>query len=279
MKLQRYKYLLTFVSILILQGQLMAQDKASAETWHGFKKQSFKVDTASAYIVVPEKPMPGNPWLWRTYSPEFHVEIDSILVTKGFHIGFININNKALYGQPSLMKIWDQFYQVLVKEKKLSTKPALSGAVRGSLCEFAWAKLYPDRVSCIYSENPVADIKSWPGGKMKGVGASPDQWKQLLAAYGFTEEQALAYGDNPKDNLQKLAEQKVPLYFSFGLKDALTPMEENALVIADAYIKLGGPVTIYPMTRGKQEQNGHHVTIEQPDGIADFIIRAWKSFQ
>ena len=97
MKLQRYKYLLTFVSILILQGQLLAQDKASAETWHGFKKQSFKVDTASAYIVVPEKPMPGNPWLWRTYSPEFHVEIDSILVTKGFHIGFININNKALW--------------------------------------------------------------------------------------------------------------------------------------------------------------------------------------
>lgn len=279
MKLQRYKYLLTFVSILLCQSHLMAQDKAAAETWHGFKKQSFKVDTASAYIVVPEKPMAGNPWIWRTYSPEFHVEIDSILVTKGFHIGFININNKSLYGQPDLMKIWDQFYQVLIKDKKLSAKPALSGAVRGSLCEFAWAKLYPDRVSCIYAENPVADIKSWPGGKMKGVGASTDQWKQLLTAYGFTEEQGLAYNDNPKDNLHKLAEQKVPLYFSFGLKDALTPMEENALVIAEAYIKLGGPVTIYPMTKGKQEQNGHHVTIEQPDGIADFIIRAWKSSQ
>jgi sialidase-1 len=265
--------------ILFLQGNVLAQDKTSGETWHGFKKQSFKVGTTLAYLVIPEKPMAGNPWLWRTYSPEFHVEIDSILVTKGFHIGFINVNNKALYGQPDLMKIWDKFYQVLINEKKLSTKPALSGAVRGSLCEFAWAKLYPDRVSCIYAENPVAEIRSWPGGKMKGVVASPDQWKQLLVAYGFTEEQALAYGDNPKDNLQKLAEQKVPLYFSFGLKDAMVPMEENALVIADAYIKLGGPVTIYPMTKGKQEQNGHHVTIEQPEGIADFIIRAFKSVQ
>ncbi len=279
MNLPKYKIPFLFLILLLFANIIVAHSQTSNENWHGFKKQSFKVDTAAAYIVIPEKPMSGNPWLRRTYSPEFHVEIDSILVTKGFHIGFININNKALYGQPNLMKIWDKFYQVLVKEKKLATRPALSGAVRGSLCEFAWAKLYPDRVSCIYSENPVADIKSWPGGRMKGVGASPDQWKQLLASYGFTEEQALAYGDNPKDNLQKLAEQKVPLYFSFGLKDALIPMEENALVIADAYIKLGGPVTIYPMTRGKQEQKGHHVTIEQPEGIADFIIRAWKSFQ
>ena len=67
------------------------------ESWHGFKKVSFKIDTASAYIVVPEKPLTGNPWLWRTYSPEFHIEIDSLLVLRGFHIAYININNKLLY--------------------------------------------------------------------------------------------------------------------------------------------------------------------------------------
>lgn len=266
--------LVTF--LLVIHG-LAAQPSMGVEKWHGFQKKSFKIDTTSAYIVIPEKPLEGNPWLWRTYSPEFHLEIDSILVTKGFHIGFINVNNKTLYGAPELMKIWDRFYQVLVNEKSLSPKPALSGAVRGSLCEFAWAKLYPERVSCIYAENPVATIKSWPGGKMKGVGASLDQWKQLLSAYGFTEVQALAYQDNPKDNLEKLAAQKVPLFFTFGLKDLLVPMGENALVIADAYIKLGGPVMIFPMTKGKQEQNGHHVTIEQPEAIADFIIRAWQS--
>ena len=254
-----------------------SQSDHAAETWHGFKKISFKLDTASAYIVVPEKPLAGNPWLWRTYSPEFHTEIDSLLVLRGFYIGYININNKFLYGQPSLMNIWNQFYLYLVNEKKLSPKPALSGAVRGSLCEFAWAKMYPQRVSCIYAENPVAEIKSWPGSKMKGVGASADQWKQLLAAYDFTEEQALNYADNPKDNLDKLASYKVPLYFSFGLQDAMIPYEENALVIAEKYIQAGGPVMVYPMTKGKQEQNGHHVPIEQPEAIADFIVNAWRN--
>ena len=267
------------IIVLMLMSSLVinAQTTSDSQNWHGFKKQSFKIDTASAYIVVPEKPLEGNPWLWRTYSPEFHTEIDSFLVLRGFHIAFININNKYLYGQPALMDIWNKFYTYLINEKKLSKKPALSGAVRGSLCEFAWAKLYPDKVSCIYAENPVSEIKSWPGSKMKGVGATADQWKQLLSAYGFTEEQALNYTDNPKDNLEKLASNKVPLYFTFGLHDAMIPYEENALVIAEKYIQLGGPVMIYPMTRGKQEQNGHHVPIEQPAGIADFIVNAWKN--
>ena len=111
---------------------------------------------------------------------------------------------------------------------------------------------------------------------MKGVGATPDQWKQLLAAYNFSEEQALNFKDNPKDNLEKIAANKVPLYFTFGLHDAMIPYEENAMVIAENYIQQGGPVMMFPMTRGKQEQNGHHVTIEQPETIADFIVNAWK---
>ena len=137
-----------------------AQEKKAADNWHGFQQQHFKIDTTSAYIVIPQNPLPGNPWLWRTYSPEFHIEIDSILVTRGFHIGFINVNNKELYGQPALMTIWEKFYDYLVTAKKLSTKPALSGAVRGSLCEFAWAKLHPDKLCVLYAENPVSDIKA-----------------------------------------------------------------------------------------------------------------------
>ena len=270
--------LITLFFIAIFPLLLAAQEKQS---WHGFRKEVFKVDTAQAYIVVPEKPLPGNPWLWRSYSPEFHVEIDSILVTKGFHLAFLNVNSKELYGQPALMTIWDQFYDQLVKEKKFSPWPALEGAVRGSLCEFAWAKKHPDRVSCIYSENPVSEIRSWPGGilkdaAMKGTG-NADNWKQLLKAYNFTEEQALAYKDNPKDNLEQLALQRVPFYFTFGLKDAMMPMEENALVIANNYIKLGGPVTMHPMILGKQEANGHHVTIENPESIATFIVNSWKA--
>lgn len=259
------KFILT---LLIPVFQLSAQPTETTSYWHGFQQTDFIFEGTSAYIVKPSKALAGNPWLWRSYSPEFHVDIDSILVSRGFHLAFLNY--KDLFGQPKLMQLWDNFYAYLVKEKHFSPKPALEGAVRGSLCEFAWAKRNPGKVSCIYSENPVADIKSWPGGKLKGSGA-PQQWKQLLDVYDFTEEQAINYKDNPKDNLEGLAAFKVPLYFSFGLKDVLVPMEENSLVIAENYTRLGGPVTMFPMTRGPQEEKGHHVTIEHPAQIADFI--------
>jgi len=261
------KSIILACTLIFLSISSQAQVNEST-TWHGFQKINFTIDSTSAYIVKPSTPLPGNPWLWRAYSPEFHVAIDSILVTRGFHLAFLNY--KDLFGQPALMQLWDKFYTYLVNEKQFSPKPALEGAVRGSLCEFAWAKRNPDKVSCIYSENPVADIKSWPGGKSKGSG-DPKQWKQLQQVYGFNEEQALNYTDNPKDNLEGLASFKVPLYCSFGLHDALVPMEENSMVIAANYVKFGGPVTVHPMTRGLQEEKGHHVTIENPADIAAFI--------
>ncbi|MBN8720903.1 MAG: hypothetical protein J0H85_15745 [Sediminibacterium magnilacihabitans] len=272
-------YFLIICVLLLLPAAIWAQKKETdPNTWHGFKRIHFTIDSTPAYMVVPPKALPGNPWLWRSYSPDFHIEIDSILVAKGFYIGFLDVNNKLLYGQPALMQQWERFYDYLVNEKHFAATPALEGAVRGTLCEFAWAKKHPDKVSCIYSENPVSEIKSWPGGKLKdaafkGSGA-PDNWNQLKSAYGFTEEEALQYHDNPKDNLEQLADHQVPLYFSFGLHDQLIPMDQNALVIANNYVKLGGPVTLRPMTKGKQEANGHHVTIENPEAIADFIIRA-----
>ncbi len=251
---------------LITASQAQVSD--SNTYWHGFQKINFLIDSTPAYIVQPQTPLPGNPWIWRSNAPEFHMQIDSILVSRGFHLAFINY--KDLYGQPALMQLWDKLYEYLVHEKQFFPKPALEGAVRGSLCQFAWAKRNPGKVSCIYSENPVADIKSWPGGKSKGSG-DPLQWKQLLETYGLSEEQVLNYTDNPKDNLEGLASFKVPLYCSFGLHDALVPMEDNSMVIAANYIKFGGPVTLYPMTRGLQEEKGHQVTVENPASIASFI--------
>jgi sialidase-1 len=261
------------ISLFIIFSTLSAssQNPGTSTTWHGFEKLNFKIDSTPGYIVQPSKPLPGNPWIWRSYSPEFHTTIDSLLVSRGFYLAYLDY--KHLFGQPALMQLWDKFYEYLVSQKKFSSKPALEGAVRGSLCEFAWAKRNPDKVSCIYSENPVADIKNWPAGKNKGSGDAT-QWKQLLEVYGFSEAQALSYADNPKENLEGLAAFKVPLYFSFGLHDALVPMEENSMVIASNYAKLGGPVTVYPMTRGPQEENGHHVTIENPGAIAAFVYHS-----
>ena len=95
-----------------------------------------------------------------------------------------------------------------------------------------------DAVQHVQPTGPLRSSEQLGWHHLAGGSGGPQQWKQLLEIYGLTEEQALNYTDNPKDNLEGLAAFKVPLYFSFGLHDALVPMEENSLVLATNYSKL-----------------------------------------
>jgi sialidase-1 len=243
---------------------------SNPDTWHGFVRENFTFNTRNAWLVNPKHPLEENPWVWRAHFPYWHTDADSILLTRGFHIVYINTND--MYGSPAAMQIWDHFYEYLVKKRGFAPRVALEGVSRGGLYVYGWAKRNPLKVSCIYAEAPVCDFKSWPGGKKSSPG-SPDDWKLLLKCYGFSEQQALAYNDNPIDNLHGLASSKVPILHSIGINDRIVPPEENSYLLINNYIRLGGIATIFPMTRGKQESEGHHFPIESPEAIADFIMR------
>jgi sialidase-1 len=175
-----------------------------------------------------------------------------------------------MFGSNAAMQIWDAFYEYLVRQRGFSPIVALEGVSRGGLYVYQWAKRNPLKVSCIYAEAPVCDIKSWPGGKGKGKG-SPQDWNKLLTEYQFSEEDALGFLDNPMDNLQGLAACKIPVLHSVSLKDSIVPYLENTFPLVQRYIHLGGPATIMPMTKGKQTLEGHHFPIENPERIAQFI--------
>lgn len=269
----RYLISLILKSVLIvhLSFPLLAQKitEQKTENWHGFQKISFLLDGTPAYYVKPSKPMAGNPWVWRASFPDWHISMDSILLEKGFHLAFINVDNR--YGDPQAMLKWDDFYNYLTQTLAFAPKVALEGTSRGGLYIYAWAKGNPEKVSCIYTEAPVCDFKSWPGGKGKSKRAEKE-WQQLLEVYGFTEEQGLAYDDNPIDHLEGLAAYKVPILHIIGLKDKLVPPDENTFPLVEKYQKLGGPAYIYSMSRGPQTLEGHHFPIEHPEWWADFIV-------
>lgn len=264
--------ILAFVLITQLSFPLLAQRVTSlkTESWHGFEKVSFFLDGTPAHYVKPAKPIPGNPWIWRAYFPDWHIEMDSILLEKGFHVAYINTDNR--YGDPQSMLKWDDFYSYLTKSLSFAPKVALEGVSRGGLYVYAWAKRNPEKVSCIYTETPVYDFKSWPGGKGKSK-RQEKEWNQLLEVYGFTKEQALAYDDNPIDHLEGLAAYKVPTLHIIGLKDKLAPPDENTFLLVERYQKLGGPAYVYSMSRGPQSLEGHHFPIEHPEWWADFVIK------
>lgn len=252
---------------------VQAQYPGKQSSWHGFTRYDFQIDRRNAHIIVPDKTAPGKPWIWRARFPEWHYQMDSILIRKGFHVVYVNTD--GIFGAPQAMDVWNNFYNYLTSQYGLSKKVALEGVSRGGLFVFNFAKKYPERVACIYAEAPVCDFKSWPGGKGSGSG-DPASWKQLQEIYGFaSEKEALEYADNPIDNLEKLASAKVPLFFSIGLHDSIVPNEENTYILANKYVRLGGPVTIYPNTKGKQTLQGHHFPIDDLNAGANFIRNSY----
>ena len=264
------KHALLILVIILITHNVNAQKISEEKTtrWRHFEKIEFKLDSIAAWYVKPKSSIKGNPWIWRAHFPTWHTEMDSILLERGFHVAYINTNN--LYAHPKAMMVWDKFYNYLVNQKNFAPKVALEGVSRGALYVYGWAKRNPDKVSCIYTEAAVCDFKSWPAGKGKGKRAV-NEWNKLLELYGFTEEQAMQFNDQPKDNLETLAAFRVPLLHIINLKDSIVPNEENTFVLVNNYLRHGGPATVIPMTRGEQELNGHHFEIENPQALADFI--------
>lgn len=266
-------FLVLFLSNIYLSAQkvpnLIPEGNRIESLWKGFNRYDFKYKNRDVRLITPNNPLPGNPWIWRARFPDWHTEADSILVSEGFHLAYINTDNK--YGSPSAVKIWDDFYEFLTTRYKLQKKVALMGVSRGGLYVYNWAKKNPDKVSCIYAEAPVCDFKSWPAGFGESRGNQKD-WDNLKKEYGFnSDNEAKLYTNNPIDNLEALAEAKVPVLHMVGINDKIVPVDENTLPLINKYIKLGGNASVVTCTKGIQKLEGHHFPIETPRLVANFI--------
>ncbi len=260
---------LSLFSVLLGTGFGFAQSPAeTTSSWKGFEKVDFPFENTTAYYIQPKQPLPGNPWVWRAHFPNFHPEMDSLLVARGFHLAYVNTNN--LFGHPKAMQVWDKFYDYLTTRKNFAPKVALEAISRGGLYAYGWAKRNPDKVACLYAEAPVCDPKSWPGGKGTGQG-SPKDWERWLELNGLTEATASSFTDRPLNDLEGMAAFKIPVLHVVGLQDKIVPAEENTFPLIEKYLRLGGPAAVYPMTRGLQTLEGHHFVIEHLERWADFI--------
>ncbi|MFM9909530.1 MAG: GDSL-type esterase/lipase family protein, partial [Chitinophagaceae bacterium] len=257
---------LGIISILFL-GISYSQEISTSQ-WHGFEKKSFSFDGRTAYIVKPSTALAGNPWIWRAYFPDWHYEMDSILVSKGFHIAFIDCSD--MFGNAESMRIWENFYLHLTDAYSFSKKPVLEGVSRGGLYIYGWAKRNPDKVSFIYAEAPVLDIRSWPGGKGTGRG-SADDWKKCLTAIKITEAEASNFRDNPIDNIESIAAYKIPTVHVVCMQDSIVPVAENTAIMEKRLLQAGGRIIIDNMTEDISLE-GHHFKITDPNQYAEMIM-------
>jgi hypothetical protein len=143
-------------------------------TWHGYDRYDFVMDEATlsitpfkapqdegdgvgspakgerrCIIVVPKRMMAGNAWSWRgcywNHMPQSEIE----LLKRGFCVAYISADATLKPG-----KEWDAWYAFLTERYGLSKKPAFIGMSRGGEYAYMWATTHPDKVSCIYADNP-----------------------------------------------------------------------------------------------------------------------------
>jgi len=239
------------------------------DKWHGFTRRKFVCDGCEAWIVEPKTALPGKPWSWCMEFPDAFTErcAAPALLEKGFHHAHISVGNT--FGSPEAIKHFEAFHAEAVK-RGLAPLAALIGISRGCLYAHRFAAEHPDKVSVIYGDAGVCDIKSWPGGKGKGKG-SPKDWESLQKLYGFADEAAaMAWKGSPVDTLAPLAKAKIPLIYVVGDTDTVVPAAENALVVEQRYKALGGVVQVIH----KPGVDHHPHGLDDPAPVVKFIVEA-----
>jgi len=278
--MRRHTTIATILSISALCGihvSIAAESRLSHPTqqtaplpgnksnWNGFDRYDFTCDGRACIVVTPEVAATHRPWIWRARFFGHEPQADISLLRKGFHLAYIDVAD--LFGSPKAVAHWNAFYTYLTQTHKLSRRVALEGMSRGGLIIYNWAAANPQKVACIYGDNPVCDFKSWPAGQGGGKRHTPS-WQACLKAYGLTETQALAYARNPIDSLEPLARAVVPILHVCGTADTVVPMPENSDIIEHRYKKLGGKITVIR----KPGLDHHPHSLKDPQPIVDFIL-------
>src|SRR6266850_3078507 len=141
-------------------------------TWHdGFDRYDYLMDEASfattpfkrpdtekfavgnppkgqrrCIVVVPKQAAAGRPWSWQACYWDHEPQTEVELLRRGFHIAFIT---------PDPGREWDAWYAYLTIQYGFSRKPAFIGMSKGGVNEYDWATANPQKVSCIYADNPL----------------------------------------------------------------------------------------------------------------------------
>ncbi len=235
--------------------------------FYGFQGYDFTFWGKDAKVVAPKETAPGHPWVWRARFWGHEPQTDIALLERGFHVAYCDV--AELFGNNEALFIWNGFYEMLTNAG-LAHKAVMEGMSRGGMYIYRWAEKYPERVSCIYADAPVLDMKSWPGGRGKSE-KNDQNWEIFKKDFDFnTDEPAIAFKGNPLDFAGKIAKTGIPMLHVVGDADNVVPVSENTEPFAQKINDAGGFVKVI-----HKPGIGHHPhSLPNPQPIIDFILMA-----
>lgn len=237
-------------------------------SFYGYACADFTFENRQAKIVAPKRAAKGNPWIWRARFWGHEPQTDIALLERGFYVVYCDV--AELFGNKTAIALWNNYYSYL-RSLGLAKKAALEGMSRGGVYVYNWAAENPDKVLCVYADNPVLDLKSWPGGKGESPGGK-DEWEQFKKDYGYdTDQQAMSFAGSPIDKIKEIVKGKYPMLHVCGDADELVPMAENTTPFEQKILQAGGNIQVIHKPEGRH----HPHSLPNPQPIVEFILSAY----
>lgn len=245
------------------------KDPVQLSSFYGYPCADFRFNGRDCKIVTPKWSARGHPWVWRARFWGHEPQADIAMLERGYHVVYCDV--AELYGNEESIKLWNAYYDFLHKAG-LASKVALEGMSRGGVYMYNWAAKNPKKVLCVYADNPVLDLKSWPGGKGIGPGSKSD-WEKVKIDFSLTsEKEALNFAGSPIDKVKAIVKGRYPMLHVCGDADEVVPMEENTLPFEKKVKALHGNITVIH----KPGLNHHPHSLPDPTPIVEFFLRAGK---
>ena len=235
------------------------------EDYNGHKLYRFPFEDTEAVIVVPKTPRADKAWIWKGFYFQAFPKFDFAMLDAGFYLAFVRSNTN--FPVARTIEVRDKFYDFMTRTLDFPAKVALFGLSRGAWFIYAWAVKNPEKVACIYADNPMCDFKSTYLGTGAGDGL-PDKVPSLLEEFGYAsvEEAAAALSAGPVDEIDPLAKAGVPIIHVAATDDQIVPYEENTAVLAQRYRNMGGRIKVITHP-GLHHPHG----LENPTPVVEFI--------
>ncbi len=232
------------------------------ETWEGYRKWVQPVNGRESYVICPEKPAEGNPWVWRVEYFGAFDGVDRALLERGWHIGFHSVSR--MFGCPTSVESMKAFHDTVCRELSLSKKASLFGFSAGGTYSLQYTGAYPEDVQSLYLDAPAIDMSIYDRGE------NPEETLCERCGHpcGLTVFESVRKMGIPMERVDFYAAHHIPIILVAGLKDEAAVYDRHGGPFVERYRAAGGEIE----TILKPDCGHHPHSLADPTPIVEWIL-------
>ena len=234
--------------------------------WNGYKTLEFIFKGKNAILVIPENPREDKKWLFKTEYfgafPQFELE----MLSRGFYLA--NIQNTTRWCLDEDTERQAEFARFLNSEFGLCEKCVPVGMSCGGMQAVYLAGKYPQIVSALYIDAPVLNLLSCPCAV---GGSDASMYEEFVLATGKTVKDMINYRNHPIDYVDKIIENKIPVFLVCGDSDKTVHYDENGNILYEKMKKAGADIE-FVLKKGCDH---HPHGLEDNKPLIDFVLKKY----